>query len=240
MKNLLTYLSPDEEFNDEHKQLAKIQIDNSLSLGWKPEDIMMVTNFKYKHNGVEAMVIENDYCDFLPPTTKIYAIVRLFKMGLIKKDEMYWYHDFDCYQFSPITEKELGLEQSDMGLSSYGRSERLCSASMFFKKEAEDIFVSLKELVIKDGIDEEGGLMRLINSKMDTLGKRVKLMNTTYAFHKFNILTCYPTTLKPIRAAHFHLTPDKYDFYVKGYNKLKMPLIPKRLVKIFNKHGFTK
>ena len=239
MKNLLTYLSPAGEFNEEHKQLAKIQIDNSLSLGWKPKDMMMVTNFPYEYNGIKSLVIENDYCDFLPPTTKLYAIVRLFKKGLIKKGVMYWYHDFDCYQFNPIKEEELGLEKHDMGLTSYGRSTRLCSASMFFKKEAEDIFTSLKERVVKYRRDEEVSLMKLINENMDTLGKRAKQMNTTYAFHKFNISTCYPTVDKPIRASHFHLTPDKYNFYVRGYNKIKTPFVPERLVKIFHKHGFT-
>ena len=238
MKNLFTYISPNKEFNDEHKILVKIQIDNSLSLGWKIEDIILVTNFEYEYNGVKSIVIgDENYCTFHFPATKIYTIVHLFKMGFIKKD-LYWYHDFDCFQLNPITEFELEMESHDAGLTNYGRMLRLCSASIFFKETAQDIFTELKKIVDKQKIDEELGMMRLINNNMQTFGKRVKLLNITYAFHKFNLRSCYKIATKPIKAAHFHITSDKLDFYVKGYNKLNKVLIPKRLIKIFKKHGF--
>ena len=57
MKQILTYISPQKDFNEEHKMAVKIQIDNSLSLGWKREDILLVTNFPYEHNGVKAITI---------------------------------------------------------------------------------------------------------------------------------------------------------------------------------------
>lgn len=238
MKQILTYISKDKDFNDEHKMAVKIQIDNSISLGWKREDILLVTNFKYEYNGVKSIVIGDDnYCNFHWPATKIYVIVRLFKEGLIE-DELYWYHDFDCFQLNPFTDIEIDMDSVDMGLTNYGRRSRLCSASIFFKKTAEDIFSKLKNFLDDNKIEEEIGIMRLINGNMDTLGKRVKRLDTTYAFQKWNIATCYPTTKKPIRAVHFHLTPDKYAFYIRGNNKLNMVLIPERLIKIFHNHGF--
>ena len=241
MKQLFTYISPDKKFNAEHQMAVKIQIDNSLRLGWKREDILLVTNFYYEHNGVKSIVIgDENYCDYFFFTTKIYVIVELFNLGMIEENEMYWYHDFDCFQLNEITEGELELERHDMGLSNYGRRERLCSASMFFKKGAEDIFRSLKEDTDRTKVNEEICIMRLINRNKDTLGKRVKLLNTTYAFQKWNIKTCYPTTNKPIKAVHFHLTPDKYDFFVLGNNKLNLVIIPEELIKIFNKYGFNK
>lgn len=237
MKNLLTYVSPDKDFNDEHEMAVKIQIDNSLSLGWKREDIMLVTNFEYEYNGVKSIVIgDENYCAFHWPATKIYTIVHLFRAGLIEKN-LYWYHDFDCFQLVPFAETDPELGSADMGLTNYGRMPRLCSASIFFKETAGDIFEQLKEEIDRSKKDEEMGIARLINYSPE-LRKRVKLLNITYAFHRFNLRSCYKIADKPIKAAHFHLTPDKFDFYVKGNNKLKMPLIPERLIKIFSYHGF--
>ena len=53
MKNLLDYISPDKDLtktklDGEADLLAKVQIDNSLSLGWKRKDILLVTNFDYE------------------------------------------------------------------------------------------------------------------------------------------------------------------------------------------------
>jgi len=238
MKNLLTYISPDKDFNDEHKMAVKIQIDNSIELGWKREDILLATNFEYEYNGVKSIVIgDENYCSYHWPATKIYTIVHLFRAGLIKKG-LYWYHDFDCFQLALFTEIEIDMASIDMGLTNYGRMPRLCSASMFFRETAGGIFEQLKELIDRKKIDEELGIMRLINDNPEIFGKRVKKLNITYAFHKFNLGHCYNRAVKPIKAVHFHLTPDKYDFYVKGNNPMNMVLIPERLIKIFSNHGF--
>lgn len=239
MKNLLTYISRMHEFNDEHRNLAKIQIDNSLSLGWKPEDILLVTNFDYEYNGVRSTVIGDEhYCAFHWPATKVYAIDHLFKAGLIEAGR-YWYHDFDCYQLIPFSDTEPDLGVADMGLTNYGRMPRLCSASMFFTSRAGDIFERLKGEVDRTRKDEEMAIARMINCD-DILKDRIKLLNITYAMHRFNLISCDRIVDKPIRAAHFHLTLDKYDFYVRGINKLRIPLIPDRLIEIFNRHGFDK
>jgi len=237
MKQILTYLSPDKKFNAEHAMAVKIQIDNSISLGWRKEDIILATNFEYEYNGVSSLVIGDDnYCEHTWPATKIYVIVELFKRDLIGEG-LYWYHDFDCFQLNEFGDVE--LEKSDMGLTNYGRMPRLCSASMFFKKEARDIFYDLKKEIDRAKTNEEISIARMINSSSE-LKKRIKLLNITYAFHRFNLPSCYKIADKPIKAAHFHLTPDKYRFYVEGENKLNMVLIPNKLINIFNKHGFTK
>jgi hypothetical protein len=236
MKNLLTYISPAKDFNDEHKMAVKIQIDNSLDLGWKREDIMLTTNFDYEYNGVKSIVIgDENYCAHHWPATKIYVIVDLFRRELIK--ELTWYHDFDCFQLNPFTDIETDMGTADMGLTNYGRMPRLCSASMFFKETARDIFERLKEEIDENKIDEEKGIARLINSNLN-LEKRVKKLNLTYAMQKWNFWHSYCRADKPIKAVHFHLTPDKYDFYVNGNNRVNLKIIPEKLVEIFNQHGF--
>jgi hypothetical protein len=151
------------------------------------------------------------------------------------ENDTYWYHDFDCFQLNSFTDP---LGNADMGLTNYGRMPRLCSASVFFKPTAEDIFDMWKYRTDNDKIDEEHSIMRLINDSSE-LQTRVKLLNITYAIHLFNFRHCHALADKPLRAAHFHLTPDKYDFYVKGRNKLGMVIIPNRLINIFNQHGWT-
>jgi len=231
MKQVLTYISPDKKFNEEHEKLAKIQIDNSLSLGWKPEDTLIVTNFPYEYKGVKAIQAPDEcFCPFTFPPTKIYTICWMFEQGLIG-DDLYWYHDFDCYQLNPISDP---LDGKDFGITNYGRMPRLCSASIFFKKEAADIFSKLKKKVDADRTNEEVGLMRLLTD--EEINKRVKRLNITYAFHKFNLPSCWKIADHPIRAAHFHATPDKFDFYIKGNNKLGIPLLPERLINIFKNY----
>ena len=237
MKQILTYISPDKDFNEEHKMAVKIQIDNSIRMGWKPEDIMLITNFEYEYNGIQSVVIgDENYCFYHWPATKIYVIVELFRRGLIE-DDLYWYHDFDCFQLNPFADIEKELAQYDMGLTQYGRMPRLCSASMFFKKSARDIFIQLKEFLDETRMDEENGFAKLINSDV-SLQKRIKKLNITYAFQKWNLRHCYAETNKPIKAVHFHLTPDKYDFFVRGNNKVNLKIIPEELINIFHNHGF--
>jgi hypothetical protein len=242
MKNLLTHISPSKEFcNDEHKMAVKIQIDNSLELGWKKEDISLITNFDYEYNGVKSSVIGGEnYCSItknrLWTATKIYVIDYLFKNNLIEND-LYWYHDFDCWQLNPLTDIETDMVGVDMGLTNYGRMPRLCSASMFFRNTAGDIFSKIKEEVNRVQRDEETVIASLINSDVD-LKKRVKLLNTTYAFQKWNMHHSYHRSDKPIKAVHFHLTPDKYDFFVNGNNRTNLKIIPGRLIDIFNYNGF--
>jgi len=240
MKQILTYISPNREFDDENKMAVKIQIDNSINIGWKHEDILLVTNFDYEYNGVKSLVVgDENHCEYFTPTTKLYVIDALFKKGIIEKG-LYWYHDFDCFELNKIIESEIRDEigECNLGASNYGQKIRLCSASMFFDEKAGDIFDWMKKECDRTKVNEETALMRMAYNKENKLSLRFKMINTTYAFHKFNIVKTYKTTIKPIRVAHFHLTPDKYDFYVNGNNKLNMVLIPKELIYIFNKNGF--
>ena len=107
MKQLLTYVNPKKKFNNEHQMLVKIQIDNSISLGWNTDDILLLTNFDYEYNNVKSILVPDDlYCKHHWTTTKLHVIVEALERGLI--DELTWYHDFDCYQISPFTDIAAG------------------------------------------------------------------------------------------------------------------------------------
>ncbi len=242
MKQLLTYISPEKDFNQEHQMLVKIQIDNSLSLGWKPEDIILATNFDYEFHGVRSLVLGDDlYCQYMWTATKIFVIDYLLSHGKI--EELTWYHDFDCYQLAPLTDIEVDMGDSDLGLAQYGRMPRLCSASMFFKPTAENFIAAVKKEIVDKKYNEEYAIMRICGYDEATHSYpttfNVRKIDITYALHRHNFNHVYARAKKPIMAAHFHATPDKYDFFVRGNNRIGLKLIPDRLVEIFNKHGFA-
>ena len=63
MKNLLIFLDPAKKFIGEYSNLMKIQVDNSLSLGWSVNNIISATNFEYEYRGVRSIVVD-DYETF--------------------------------------------------------------------------------------------------------------------------------------------------------------------------------
>ena len=113
MKNFLVYLNPSKQFNKENDELTKIQIDNSLDLGWKIEDILLVTNFDYEYRGVKALVVGDD-CYYSKNnfyrSSKIPVINQLFKDGIINEGEIYWFRDNDAFQLEPLTEEKIKLD----------------------------------------------------------------------------------------------------------------------------------
>jgi hypothetical protein len=236
MKQLFTYISPDHGFNTEHQMMVKIQIDNSLVLGWDLQDILLFTNFPYEYNGVAATVLGDElYCRHPWTATKIFVIDHLLQAGMI--NELTWYHDFDCWQFSPLLDIVDDMEDYSFGITNYGRMPRLASPSMFFTAGAKDFFAWVKNEVVTTKCNEEMAIMRALYEKKLFPYKHLDI---TYAFHRHNLNHVYERARKPIVAAHFHPTTDKYDIFVRGISKLGFPLVPERLVNIFHQHGFDR
>lgn len=251
MKNLLIYINPDKCFDKETEILAKIQIDNSLELGWKKEDILLITNFKYSYNGINIIVVnDNLFCSFYKYVSKINVIVYLFKMGLIK-DDLYWFHDFDAFQNNIIEESELELEYVDVGFTDYGRKEIWNGGSFFFKKTSGDIFNWIKDEIYKrkekrssyHNHSEEVALMYLTQNNINNINSRIKRLNITYNFGVRKIKLCYEKAIKPLKILHFH--PDRIywgktalDIIMNGKNDLGFSIMNQQLIKIFNKYGY--
>ena len=225
----MTYINPSKYFvGDEEKIAVKIQIENSLDLGWKREDIILATNFPYEYKGVKSFLVSGDnYCVFHPQVSKTNVIVDLFKHKLIEPGEIYWYHGFAEYQLNIITESELELDRADMFLSDFGRLPRWSCGSIFFKDSACDIFNWVQSIIYKYQTEEEAalGILTGQDSRVDmdqveaiwikgytakdipgieNINERVRRANITYNFNSGNIRSNYPAALKPIRVARFH------------------------------------
>ena len=89
MKNLLIYTGPAKAFSAEDAQLAKIQIDNSLNLGWKRENLLLITDFSWEYNGIKSLVVPDGlYYDFDANANKARVIVYMFKQKMIDPHEL--------------------------------------------------------------------------------------------------------------------------------------------------------
>jgi len=263
MKNLLIYINPTHSFANpsaelwthENDILVKIQIDNSLELGWKREDILLVTNFPYEYNGVKSVVVgDENYCAHSVGTpSKINVILTLFDLGLIG-DDLYWFHDFDAFQLEDVNieldDKKIALTDYGITNMNKGRNGRWSTGSIFFKKGSRDVFEWIKTAVYKYEKNEEVALLALTRHNKHHIIDRIDKLNITYNFatRRRNVVEQYKITDLPIKVIHFHpfdkrpvfylhTGHDNMDVCVRGKNPMNKPLITDKLIKIFNKYG---
>lgn len=238
MKNLLVYIRLTKDFAGDAQLSSKIQVDNSLDLGWRKQDIIVVTNFPWKYNGVKSIVVSDEHWyDRRPRSIKTTIIPFLIEQGIIEKGKLYWNHDFDAYQNAKFDETELGLEGIDAGLTDYGWRDRWCLGSYFVKSSSKDIFEKAKQIIYRD-IEDETAMMELTQDP--EIAKRCKRLNVTYNFGMRNVESNYKKAKKPVRALHFHpydRGAQPLEVFMHGKNGLNKPLMSKRLVKIFHHHG---
>ena len=234
VKNLMTFINPSKEFGKDYESLVKIQIDNANLLGWKSEDVMLVTNFPYEYGGIKAIEVP-DSCYFAHRKrgSKLTTICYMFDNGLIA-DEC-WFHDFDAHQLQPFAEGEPDLEGKDAGFTTYGLGDYLVywnSGSFFFKPATRDIFNWMKHVMYRYNCNDEQALNILTRRNENNINSRYKMLNCTYNLCRLrNTVDTYNIAVKPIRVLHFHPKMQKV------YNECK-PLMSKELLEIFEKHGY--
>lgn len=257
MKNLLIYISPDHKFLPEYEKLVRIQIDNSLALGWKKEDMMLVQNFPFEYNGVKAIEVgDENICPFYMYSGKINTFVDMWKQGLVEKDTTYWYHDYDAFQNEVITEEELELDK-EIGMTDYGRKPNWNGGSTFFKYGCLDIFEKMQKHIyrhknpkpIEDHIEaylkysDEVAIKHLTDTD-EEINARIKRMNIKYNFNLRYINAMYEQAERQIKVVHFH-KDRMYSNHTSGMdialgrNELERPLVHERLITLFNKYGYA-
>lgn len=241
MKNLLVYTAPGKKFSKEDEILARIQIDNSLDLGWKKEDIIFATDFPFEYKSIKSLQVPDGlYYGFDKNANKVPVVMHLIKSGIINDNELYWCHDIDAFENNAITEAELGLESFDLGLTHYTYKPEWQFGSLFLKKSALDIFDLMdKETLRKPHYsrNNEKVLTKLIKENRIN-PRRYKRLNVSYNIMKKFIKTIHPLAIKPIRVLHFRPS-DALDIFMYGKNRLKGPLMSDRLVGIFKEHGIV-
>src|SRR3989344_1324290 len=222
MKNLLIYINPNKKFSEEYDELTKIQIDNSLELDWKPKDIVLVTNFDYQYRGIKSIVI-GDYSYFDDNrSTKIPAILELFKKNLIEEGTVYWFHDHDAFQLIPF---EVDLD-TDARFTVFQNPQIWNAGSFFFKKSAEGIFADIWHYMIERETNEQDALTYMWQNNVNEIKNRYRLINIAYNMGIYNIQHNLDKADFPIIVAHFHPHRKRHmDLYTSRN------LLPERLLK---------
>lgn len=228
MRQLLVFVDPAKKFNPTNEMLTKIQIDNSLELGWKPEDIVLATNFPWEYRGVKAYQVPDD-CFYgknnYYRSSKVPVINQLFKDGII--NEMFWFRDNDAWQLEPITEEELEMGDNVIAITNHGWHSRWNAGSFFFTPGSKDIWLKCRETMDEMNYDEQFALEYLINNK---LIDKFKFLNLTYNFGIYYHVYTWRKVQKPLKVAHFH--PDK-----QRHVNLYTPLITDRFIKLLKRYG---
>jgi hypothetical protein len=122
------------------KNGLKIQIHNSLDLGWDPKDIVLATNFPFKFKGVKAYELKME-CPWSAFANKLMFVHEMIKAGVI--NDNFWFHDVDAYQLVPFDFPE---ECKDVGFVRHavGRSKPQ-GASSFYRKDSYDVIEAIVE-----------------------------------------------------------------------------------------------
>ena len=246
MKQLMAYVSPNKTLDKRTEQLFKMQIDNSLEMGWDVKDIVLAANFKYKYRGVESLDIKYAGIRGINPrNNKALVISYLLNNGMLG-DDLYWCHDFDAFQMYDMSGLEFEMEGFDLGLTSYAYKDEWQCGNVFFKKEAKDIFNLWKLAMVyipRNNRCEEKVLKKLTD--WGAIGEnRYKSLNNTYNFGCKFVKTCYALAIKPIRVVHFNpwevdptaCDPQVLNIMMYGNNRLKKVLMTDRLIKIFKEY----
>lgn len=242
MKNVLIHLHPSGAFDHERGILARIQVDNSLDLGWARDDIMMITNFPWEYQGIKAIEVSGrEFCEVKPRSTNTVIIPHLFDLDLIKPGEIYWVHDFDACQLHSFKEQDPQLGKADVGFTTYGWSPKWNLGSFFFTSGARDVFEQLKAVVYRQKTEDERALRWLTGNGHISDDRYVEL-NITYNFGMRHVAHNFSMAEKPLKVLHFHpfykevgLRPLRSFMY--GENELLVPLMDNRLMRIFQHHG---
>jgi len=122
------------------KNYLRLQIDNSIQLGWDKKDIIPITNFPFEHMGVKAYEAEK-FCPWSSFVNKLVVVDELIEKGIITDN--IWLHDCDCYQLLPF---DFPKECKDWGYTRHHpRRTKNQGASGFFRKEAYDIIHKIAE-----------------------------------------------------------------------------------------------
>ena len=142
MKNVLIYNKVGEKTrhsDDLLDRYLKAQVHNSLDLGWKPEDIIIGTNFDFEHMGVKNVKLEivfmsNCYMN------KWLGMLEMMESEVL--DEDFWFHDQDNWQTEMF---DFPSFAGEIGGCEYRGTTEWNTACIYVKKTSIDIIRYIME-----------------------------------------------------------------------------------------------
>lgn len=236
----------------------KLQIENSIRLGWTQSDIVLITNFPYSYMGVEAHPVD-EICNWSAFANKMVAVDQMVKSGVI--NDNFWVHDCDAYQLQPFIFPECC---KDVGFVRHAPNRiKLQGGSVFYRKEAKDIIAVLAEGIKLFQVSKEESFFPFFynngckekymgkyknekdHKKFDYIQKyfeawtnRYTWLNWTYnLFRQSQFHLKYPDAEKPIKVVHFHPEYEScLDCFYHGKNSLNVKVVTPELKELFIKY----
>ena len=222
--------------------LLKLQVENSLQLGWEPKNIKVVTNFSFRYLNIEAMKIDLTIPNCRKNTwAKIFVTEHLIKKGIIKKNSIWWFHDLDCVQLIPFNvppEKKQKGKYIAFATSSW--QNKISTASFFFCSESLFMWQKLikrgKELNLEKCHNEEV-VGRPLFRRDPSLSKHIIQVSCAYQYTAKRIDQHWSEIEKPLKVIHFHPTSVKSQRKILGgENFTGKSLVPKRVQDLYKKY----
>ena len=207
--------------------LIKAQIENSLELGWKVEDIILLSNFDYEFMNVKSINTSlNKNC---LTGSKMFGMKYLFDNNMV--DDVIWAHDLDAWQNVPFYCPEF----KDVGITCYSTS-KYNGGSIFWKKSAKDIVDKiLDEINSNEENKEEPTLNKILKSR--EYKKRVTNVNNTFNVGCSGYVKRWGRSVKPIRVCHFHpYNSTAWETHGLDRNNIGQKGVTDRLEKVLRKY----
>jgi len=231
MKHLFVYLNPNKSFNEVNEALLKIQVDNLSLLGVNIDDIILATNFPYKYKGVKAIVFgDHNIVKKRPTACKAAILYEMFRDDMIEKD-IYWMKDLDTFQVRPVSNEEIGLDELEVGLTTYGwiidGKEKWNTGSLFVTNKCGLFADAMFGSVHYYRTDDETGISNYIRDQAKD-GKiwniKIKKLSRAYNVGFRGVEWDIEGVKVPLAALHFPMNQDFFN-RMKKYMNPELPAI---------------
>ena len=240
MKNLMLYVVEDPNADlDGVRRLLELQVENSLELGWRAEDIVLFTSFPFDYMSVTGIEVGAGGRPRTARATSFHKTRCILKaFDLLPEGGVFWYHDADAYQLEPITSPPSARA---LAFTLYTTRERqlVQGGSMFFSAEARPVFLAVDDLLVNHRCrKDEFALTDVVGRPeffdlFDVLDGSYNLGTTDFELR-------LQLAELPIKVAHFHLgRPAHRAVFLEGGNSLGAFPLPDRFLRLLARHGFV-
>ena len=234
MKNVIIYNQINttyhggKRYTDENLiNYLKCQVEWSLKLGWKKEDIIIGTNFDFEHMGVKNYHLKN-ICEYSGFNNFWYGALELMDRGVL--DDDFWLHDQDSWQNTKFDFPKFDGEVA--GCEYIGTRQWNCG-SIYFKKTCKPILQYIVDLM-KDNPDvpvssDEEWIAFCRFREESQIKNYLSSINTAYNCGVTHHEKRYEQATKPVHV--FSFKPDKKSDFDVVKDKVN-----KDIINIFKKH----
>jgi len=170
------------------------QIENSLDVGWRSKDIIVLSNFDFYYRGVKTYDVRlNEFC---LTGSKMFGLKWLFDKNQV--DDVIWSHDLDAWQNVWFDCPDI----KDVAAGQYSRP-KFNGGSIFWTPKCGDIVNEIVKIISKNEYKkEEPTINKVFKSKK--FKDRVTTLDYSYNVGCSGFLERFILGEKPIKVAHFH------------------------------------